>query len=252
MAPWVSSGHSEKRHVRRRHALLHRHADEPREPAAAVLGRERHGRPAGLDVALVRLGEALRRGRPSRRRGGGCAARRRRGSAGRTARRRSVRPPRGCRRRSPGRRARSPGSAASAAEVGDVLEREPDVVQRRHVAPTCRSRYDRGSDAARGSKPYGSSRRWAAIVVAVGEHVARRAVDDDAAAVEDDRPLAQLQRVRQVVGDEDRRDVEAEHDLGQLAAGHADRGSTTARRARGRRAASPARSPGRRGGARRS
>ena len=30
--------------------LLHRDADEPREPAAAVLGRERHGRPAGLDV----------------------------------------------------------------------------------------------------------------------------------------------------------------------------------------------------------
>ena len=32
--------------------------------------------------------------------------------------------------------------------------------------------------------------------------------------------VAQLQGVRQVVGDHDRRDVEAEHDLGQLPAGH--------------------------------
>ena len=42
MAPWVSSGAIEKRHVRRVEHLLHGDADEPREPAAAV-GRRSNG-----------------------------------------------------------------------------------------------------------------------------------------------------------------------------------------------------------------
>ncbi len=39
------------------HHLLHHDGDQPREPAAAELGRERHRSPAGLDVLPVRLAE---------------------------------------------------------------------------------------------------------------------------------------------------------------------------------------------------
>ena len=51
-----------ERHVGGGDHLLHGHADEPREAAPAVLGRERHRRPPGLDVAAVGLGEPLGRG----------------------------------------------------------------------------------------------------------------------------------------------------------------------------------------------
>ena len=61
MAPWVSSGHSDNAMFAGGEDLLHRDRDEPREPAAAVLGFERHAPPARLDVSLVRV-------RPTRRR----------------------------------------------------------------------------------------------------------------------------------------------------------------------------------------
>ena len=60
MAPWVSSGHIEKAMLARGEHLLHGDADQPREPAAAVVGRERHAAPAGVDVGLVGLLEARR------------------------------------------------------------------------------------------------------------------------------------------------------------------------------------------------
>ena len=51
--------------------------------------------------------------------------------------------------------------------------------------------------------------------------------------VEDDRARAQLQGVRQVVGDHQQRDVQRPQDVGELAAARPGRGWTTARRAPG-------------------
>ncbi|KMR64672.1 hypothetical protein EY01_15400, partial [Staphylococcus aureus] len=52
--------------------------------------------------------------------------------------------------------------------------------------------------------------------VAVGEDVGRRAVGDDRAVVHHQRPRAQLEGVRQVVGDHQDGQVERADDVGQL------------------------------------
>jgi len=46
-----------ERHAGGGHHLLHHDRDQPREPAAAELGQERHCPPAGLDVLPVRFAE---------------------------------------------------------------------------------------------------------------------------------------------------------------------------------------------------
>ena len=55
IAPWVSSGHSEKLMFADGEQLLHRDRDEPREPTTAVLGLERHAAPTRVDVPAVRI-----------------------------------------------------------------------------------------------------------------------------------------------------------------------------------------------------
>ena len=207
-------------HVGRGHDLLHGDADEPREPAAAVLGRERHGRPAGLDVALVGLREAvgvvtvpssLRRlccTSPTRLSGANCSAKNRPASSRMPATvvrvgvlvARAARPARRGRRRARARSACPPAAATYSHAV------------RRYARGRVRDEAGRSRTAARGGGRPSSSRSASTSP--------RRAVGDDPAVVEDDRARAQLQGVRQVVGDEERRDVEAEDDLGQLAAGH--------------------------------
>ena len=62
MAPWLSSGHIEKLMLALVRISCIAMPDEPREPAAAVLRRERHPAPAGVDVGLVRVDEAVGRG----------------------------------------------------------------------------------------------------------------------------------------------------------------------------------------------
>ena len=55
MAPCVSSGHSENAMFADVSISCIAIADEPREAATAVLGRERHAPPPGVDVLLVRV-----------------------------------------------------------------------------------------------------------------------------------------------------------------------------------------------------
>ena len=76
-----------------------------------------------------------------------------------------------------------------------------------------------GSSTRVGSKPSGSSSRWAAIVSVSARTVAGRPVGDDGAVRQDHRALAQLQRVRQVVSDHEDGHVKALEDLRHLATG---------------------------------
>ena len=192
-----------ERHVGRRHDLLHGHADEPREPSPAVLGRERHGRPAGLDVALVGLGEAVGRrdgavvvapavlqvadpvergellGEEPARLVEDAADRR----PGRRARSPAARPARRCRRRAGARSACPPTAACTQSMPLNATSAGGGVDE--GVEP---ERAARG-----GGRPSSSGRRGSSRV---GPSATTRPV------VEDHRARAQLQRVGQVVGHE--------------------------------------------------
>ena len=131
IAPWVSSGHSENAMLAAVDHLLHRHADEPREAAAAVLGGNGTA-PPGFDVLAVGLGEAVGRGdlpsalrrlrwrSPTRLSGANSSAAKRPASA------RMPSTVSGSACSNPARRARP-------SEVHDLLEHEPDVGEGRRV-----------------------------------------------------------------------------------------------------------------------
>ena len=53
MAPWLRSGHIEKAMLALVRISCMATPDQPREPAAAVLGREGDAAPPGVDVGLV-------------------------------------------------------------------------------------------------------------------------------------------------------------------------------------------------------
>ena len=95
----------------------------------------------------------------------------------------------------------------------------------------------------RGSKPKGSSSRWARIRSSSESRSRVAPVGDDHAVGQHHRPRAQLQGVGQVVGDHQHGDVQRAQDVGQLPPRRPGRGWRTARRARGSRAAWPAPSP---------
>ena len=69
----------------------------------------------------------------------------------------------------------------------------------------------------RGSKPHGSSSRWAPISVVVGQHVERGPVGHHHSPAQHHAARAQLEGVGQVVGDHQHRHVEAAQDVGELA-----------------------------------
>ena len=148
-------------------------------------------------------------------------------------------------RRTGRRRARSRRRPSAAAHRGGG-RRACGARRRPGPSPTMSSA---PGHALSGLKPAGSSRRCARMKPSSESTSRVGAVGDDDAAVEHDGARAQLERVGEVVGDDERRDAQRGEHVGQLAPRRGVHGRRRLVEDRARRAPSPARRPRRRGGA---
>ena len=122
------------------------------------------------------------------------------------------------RARHPRRRRRPEDTSEIAASSTTTTSRRSLRVGRRPARRPHRGLAARPPREPTGSKPNGQLQPVRRHQRLVAQDVGRRAVGGDDAVGEDHRPRAQLEGVRQVVGDEQHRDVQRPQDVGELAA----------------------------------